>query len=75
MAKTKTLFVAEDGKEFDTESAADAHDRYLSNQTVIENYITSAGLKAAQAGLMRKHLPAFLNFRSVVTSDPVPAEA
>lgn len=60
MAKTKILFVADDGKEFDTEEAANAHDTFLKSKESIEAYITYAGLEKAQAGLLRTHIAGYL---------------
>lgn len=44
------------GQEFNTESEADASDAFIAAEFTIEAYITFAGLKMAQAGLMRTHL-------------------
>ena len=59
MAKTKQVYISNDGKEFDTELEADARDQFLMMENQIEGYIVAAGLKKAQAGLMRKHLAGF----------------
>lgn len=64
MAKTKTLYVADDGKEFDTAEACDAHDVYLRDAGNFEAYIVSKGLAKAQAGLMRTHLAGYMAFRA-----------
>lgn len=62
MAKTKTIYVAGDGKEFEDEAACDSHDMYLAQQAKIEKYITLSNLHKAQAGLMRKRLASFMSF-------------
>lgn len=62
MAKTKTLYLANDNTEFDTEQAADAHNVTLAKGSHIEAYIVDAGLEKAQAGLMRKHIAQYLAF-------------
>jgi hypothetical protein len=62
MAKTKTIYVAGDGKEFDDEAACDSHDMYLAEQAKIESYIAATKLAKAQAGLMRKHLAGYMSF-------------
>ncbi len=62
MAKIKQVYVSRDGKEFESEVEADAHERSLDMQENIEKYIVASGLQKAQAGLMRKHLPAFATF-------------
>jgi hypothetical protein len=62
MAKTRQVYIAEDGKEFDTEAECNAHDAGLANSAVIEAYITHAKLEKAQAGLMRKHIAGYIAF-------------
>lgn len=62
MATTKTVYVAADGKEFDTEQACAAHEIGIRMSVRIEEYIKSAGLVKANAGFLRRHLPAFLAF-------------
>jgi hypothetical protein len=64
MAKTKTLFIAADDREFETEEACDAHDEYLRSAGNIEAYIVAKNLHKAQAGLMRTHLAGYLAFRT-----------
>ena len=64
MAKTKTLYVAADDREFDTAEACDAHDEYLRSAGNIEAYIVAKNLHKAQAGLMRTHLAGYLAFRT-----------
>ena len=64
MAKTKTLYVADDGKEFDTEHECNAHDAYLQRAGNIEAYIVDRGLAKAQAGLMRTHLAGYIAFHA-----------
>lgn len=62
MAIAKVKYYSKDGKGFDTELEADARDKFLEMQPSIEAYIVAAGLKKAQAGLMRKHLSGFSAF-------------
>lgn len=64
MSKTKTLYIADDSKEFGTEAEMLAHDEYLRSAGNIEAYIVEKGLQKAQAGLMRKHLAAYIAFRA-----------
>lgn len=64
MAKTKVVFVSQDGKQFEDEAACDAHDTYINQQKQIEAYITGAKLAKAQAGLMRKHIAGWLVFQA-----------
>jgi hypothetical protein len=64
MAIAKTRYYSKDNKGYDTELEADARDRFLEMQGSIEAYIVAAGLKKAQAGLMRKHLSGFSAFLS-----------
>jgi len=63
MAQIKQIFVADDGKEFATEAAADAHNMALQVGNHVEAYIQANGITKAQAGLFRKHLPGYLAFR------------
>ena len=63
MAQVKQVWVANDGAEFNTEHEAAAHDMRLSTQNHVEAYIQAFGITKAQAGLFRKHLPAYLAFR------------
>lgn len=63
MAKIKQVFLSDDGKEFDTEAAADAHNMSLQVGNHVEAYIQANGITKAQAGLFRKHLPGYLAFR------------
>lgn len=60
MAKTKTIFVANDDREFATESECEAHNAWLESQDSIEKYIKYAGLEKAQAGLLRTHVAGYL---------------
>ena len=63
MAQPKQVWLATDGTEFNTEHEADAHSMRLSTQNHVEAYIQAFGITKAQAGLFRKHLPAYLAFR------------
>lgn len=76
MAKTKTLYVAADDREFDTAEACDAHDEYLRSAGNIEAYIVAKSLHKAQAGLMRTHLAGYLSFRAANpdASAPLPVK-
>ena len=60
MAKTKTIYVANDEKEFGTEAECEAHNAWLESQDSIEKYIAYAGLEKAQAGLLRTHVAGYL---------------
>lgn len=62
MAKTKQIFVADDGTEFETEMEANAYELSLSMAAKIDEYIESTGVGKGPAGLLRKHLPAFTAF-------------
>jgi hypothetical protein len=62
MATTKTIYVAADGKEFDTEQDCNAHEVGLRLQVRIDEYIESAGLVKANAGFLRRHIPGFIAF-------------
>lgn len=73
MANQKITFIADDGKEFTDEGAADAHNASLKHSAKVEEYIAAAGLEKAGAGLARKHLPAFALFLETGTL-PTPAE-
>ena len=67
MAITTTqLYITTDGKEFKSEMDARGHDTALKISSVVEGYIAEAGMKhkKAQAGLLRKHLPAFIGWMS-----------
>lgn len=60
MATKKIVYIARDGKEFKTEQECDAHEAYLRLAIRIEDYVTSAGLGKAQAGLMRRHIAGYV---------------
>lgn len=62
MAKTKTIYVAADGKEFESEQDCNAHEIGLRLQVRIEDYISTAGLVKANAGFLRRHIPGFIAF-------------
>lgn len=72
MVKKVDLFVTSDGKEFKDEGSANAHEKGLEKAEKIEGYIAAAGLQKAQAGLMRKHIAAYLSFEE---TGQVPARA
>lgn len=59
-----TSYKTSDGKVFKTEIEAAGHEKYLEIKPVVEAFIEKAGLQKAQAGLMRKHLPAFVAFQA-----------
>lgn len=62
MAKTKTTFLADDGKEFATELEADAHNKYNAIEHRIEDFIDETKQPKATAGLLRRLLPQYLVF-------------
>lgn len=62
MAELIQKFKTADGKVFNSEVEADAHEAYLKVQGAIEAFIEGSGLKMAQAGLIRKHGAALLDF-------------
>ncbi len=64
MATIQTIqtFKTTDGKSFNSYDEAVAHELYLEQAEVIEAYVHSAGVKAPQAGTIRRHLPAFQAF-------------
>lgn len=74
--QTRSLFVTSDGKEFKVQAEAEAHQAGLDSKPLIEGYITHSKLEKAQAGLMRRHLAAFLAFQETfVEPEPAPVEA
>lgn len=62
MATQKLTFVTADGKSFDTEAEADAHEAGLQAAESIKSYVQHAGLKKAQATLVRNHIAGYLGF-------------
>lgn len=60
MGIAKTTFIADDGSTFDTEVEMNSYEAGLKHAGSAEAYIEHSGLSLAQAGLMRKHLPAYL---------------
>lgn len=62
MAKQVQKFVDDNGTEFNTEAEADASNAFIKAEFTIEAYIEEAGLKMAQAGLMRTHIAGYLAF-------------
>jgi len=62
MATAVTKFIANDGTEFDNESAANTHDQSLLAGNSIEAFMSIEGITKAQAGLLRKCIPAYLAF-------------
>lgn len=75
MAHQKIVYTASDGKEFPTEAEADVHEATLEMSKDVEAYIESAKLAKPQAGLMRKHLPAYFAFIARNQAQPLHAEA
>ena len=73
MAKEIVSFAAGDGKVFPTAAEADAHDAEVEMAKDVETYIVEANLVKAQAGFLRKHLPAYFAF--VASRQPQAAEA
>lgn len=75
MAKIISKYLSDDGKEFDTAEAADAHNASIQHAKLIEAYIVHAKLEKAQAGLLRKHLAGFIAFEAsyVPSEEPAPA--
>lgn len=61
--KQISKFVTTDNREFLDENEAQAHQAYLNNAEVVDAYIDGQGLGKAQAGLLRRHLPAFGLFK------------
>ena len=62
MAKQVVQYIAEDGTTFDTEEAANAHDKAVAYASSVKEYAELAGLEKMQISLLRKHIPAFLAF-------------
>jgi len=62
MAELISKYKTADGKVFNSEAEADAHEAYLEIQGAVEAFIEQSGLKMAQAGLLRKYGPAMLDF-------------
>ena len=58
--KTKTVFIADDNTEFETEEEVRVYEKSLSLSKDIEIYITENEIAKPTAGLLRKQLPAFL---------------
>lgn len=62
------LFITTDNKEFKSEVEAEAHQAGLDQAPLINGYIQHAGLNdgkgKAQAGLLRRHLAAFLAYQA-----------
>lgn len=63
---TAQLYITADGKEFKNELDALGHDMTLKISTIVEGYIAKAGInpEKAQAGLLRKNIPAFIGYMS-----------
>lgn len=64
MSKIQTAqkYVTTDGKEHGSLQAAQAHQMHLDNGKVVDAFLTSNGIEKAQAGFLRKQIPAFLAF-------------
>jgi len=62
MAKQLTKYVDNKGTEFNTEAEADASNAFIESEFSIEAFCTNEGLAKAQAGLMRRLLPAYIAF-------------
>lgn len=62
MATLISKYSAIDGTEFSTEHEADAHTKSIVSGNSVEAYIRAANQTKAQAGLLRKHVPAYLAF-------------
>lgn len=75
MAKQISKFLDDNGNEFDTNEAADASNAFIAAEFSIEAYIEFAGLKLAQAGLMRRHVAGYLAFSERDDHDELVAAA
>lgn len=62
MAKIITSFASADGKAFDTELAADAHDLALSQVASVAAYAVAAKLGKAEATRAAKHVAGYAAF-------------
>jgi hypothetical protein len=70
MATAIIKYAAADGKLFTTEMAANGHDKALSVAPSVQAYIEAAGLIKAGAGLVAKHIPAYLAFVEAQAATP-----
>ena len=62
MATEVIKYKAADGKVFKSEIEAVGHEQYLKIADSIEAFIAQTGLRKAQAGILRKYIPAYQNF-------------
>lgn len=60
MGKTKTVYIADDGSEFDTESELAFYEKSLELSKDVEAYIEETKPAKPTAGMLRKQIPAFL---------------
>jgi len=63
-------FAARDGQVFDTAEAANAYEQRLDAIASIEAYVARAELRKASAGLVRKHLAAYVEFSALPRDVP-----
>lgn len=62
MVKAITSFETSDGKKFNNELDANAHEQYLEIDGAIAAYTEAAGLKAADATRAKRHISAYVAF-------------
>lgn len=62
MAKQISKYLDNNDNEFDTEAEADASNAFIAAEYSIEAFIVSEGLAKAQAGLVRRLIPAYIAF-------------
>jgi hypothetical protein len=62
MSRIKIKHLSNDGKEFDTELERDTYEKSIELEYQVEAYISHIGVRHAQSGLLRKHLPGFVAF-------------
>lgn len=75
MAKQIAKYLDNNDNEFDTEAEADASNAFIEAEFSIEAFIVSEGLAKAQAGLVRRLIPAYIAFTNHEDHDDLVEEA